>query len=143
MPKQYWPSACPSCPMKERCSPSDYRRIRRWEPEAILETMQRWSTGSLAATNRTPALRRASAEHCNCRSTMGRSRVRAMFGRDRKFHRSSRKTSVVCGSESIRGDEGWHSAVPAGGINAFPADMARWTRFLLSQRANCESRCSS
>ena len=36
-----WPSACPRCPMKERCSPSDYRRIRRWEHEDILEAMQR------------------------------------------------------------------------------------------------------
>ncbi|WNC94419.1 IS1182 family transposase [Paraburkholderia sp. FT54] len=37
----YWPSACPRCPLKERCSPSDYRRIRRWEHEQILEAMQR------------------------------------------------------------------------------------------------------
>ncbi|CAB3718106.1 IS1182 family transposase ISBusp4 [Trinickia soli] len=37
----YWPSACPRCPMKKRCSPSDYRRIRRWEHEDILEAMQR------------------------------------------------------------------------------------------------------
>ncbi|TCG04935.1 IS1182 family transposase [Paraburkholderia steynii] len=37
----YWPSACPRCPMKERCSPSDYRRIRRWEHENTLEAMQR------------------------------------------------------------------------------------------------------
>jgi len=27
--------------LKERCSPSDYRRIRRWEHEQILEAMQR------------------------------------------------------------------------------------------------------
>jgi transposase len=37
----YWPSACPRCPLKERCSPSDYRRIRRWEHEHILDAMQR------------------------------------------------------------------------------------------------------
>lgn len=37
----YWPSACPRCHLKERCSPSDYRRIRRWEHEKTLETMQR------------------------------------------------------------------------------------------------------
>jgi len=37
----YWPSACPRCPLKERCSPSDYRRIRRWEHEHLLESMQR------------------------------------------------------------------------------------------------------
>jgi len=37
----YWPSACPRCHLKERCSPSDYRRIRRWEHEKTLEAMQR------------------------------------------------------------------------------------------------------
>ena len=37
----YWPSACPRCHLKERCSPSDYRRIRRWEHEHELEVMQR------------------------------------------------------------------------------------------------------
>jgi len=37
---RYWPSACPRCPLKARCTPSDYRRITRWEHEAILETMQ-------------------------------------------------------------------------------------------------------
>jgi hypothetical protein len=37
----YWPSACPHCHLKERCSRSDYRRIRRWEHEQILEAMQR------------------------------------------------------------------------------------------------------
>jgi transposase len=37
----YWSSACPRCPIKEQCTPSDYRRIRRWEHEAVLEAMQR------------------------------------------------------------------------------------------------------
>ncbi len=37
----YWPSACPRCPMKQRCSSSDYRWIRRWEHENILEAMER------------------------------------------------------------------------------------------------------
>jgi transposase len=37
----YWPSACPRCHLKERRSPSDYRRIRRWEHEQIPEAMQR------------------------------------------------------------------------------------------------------
>lgn len=37
----YWPSACRLCPPKDRCSPSNYRRIRRWEHENILEAMQR------------------------------------------------------------------------------------------------------
>ena len=36
----YWPSACPRRHLKERCSPSDSRRIRRWEHENTLEAMQ-------------------------------------------------------------------------------------------------------
>ena len=36
----YWSSACPRCPIKGRCTGSDYRRIRRWKHEAVLEAMQ-------------------------------------------------------------------------------------------------------
>ena len=39
--RRYWSSACPQCPMKERCTPSAYRRISRWEHEAVLEVAQR------------------------------------------------------------------------------------------------------
>ncbi|WP_137009962.1 IS1182 family transposase [Aquitalea aquatilis] len=38
---RYWSSDCPRCPIKERCTPSDYRRVSRWEHEATLEAMQR------------------------------------------------------------------------------------------------------
>jgi len=37
---KYWSSACPRCPLKAQCTPSDYRRITRWEHEAVLEAMQ-------------------------------------------------------------------------------------------------------
>ena len=37
----YWSSACPACPMRQRCTTSNYRRIRRWQHEHILEAMQR------------------------------------------------------------------------------------------------------
>ncbi len=36
----YWSSACPGCAMKAQCTPSSYRRIRRWEHEAVLERLQ-------------------------------------------------------------------------------------------------------
>lgn len=36
----YWSSACPRCPIKARCTPTQYRRIRRWKHEALLEAMQ-------------------------------------------------------------------------------------------------------
>jgi hypothetical protein len=36
----YWTSACPRCPIRSACTPSDYRRIRRWEHEEVLERMQ-------------------------------------------------------------------------------------------------------
>ena len=41
MLRRYWSSACPQCPMKAQCTPSDYRRISRWEHEAVLEQVQR------------------------------------------------------------------------------------------------------
>lgn len=39
--RRYWSSACPQCPMKAQCTPSDYRRISRWEHEPVLEAAQR------------------------------------------------------------------------------------------------------
>jgi transposase len=39
--RRYWSSACPRCPMKPQCTPSDYRRISRWEHAAVLDAMQR------------------------------------------------------------------------------------------------------
>lgn len=39
--RRYWSSACPQCPIKAQCTPSDYRRISRWENELVLEAAQR------------------------------------------------------------------------------------------------------
>ncbi|MDD2161169.1 IS1182 family transposase [Pseudomonas sp. MIL19] len=36
----YWSSNCQSCSLKKRCTPSPQRRVKRWEHEAILDTMQ-------------------------------------------------------------------------------------------------------
>jgi len=38
---RYWSSACPRCAIKSQCTPSDYRRITRWEHESVLEAAQR------------------------------------------------------------------------------------------------------
>jgi transposase len=56
---RYWSSACPRCPQKARCTPSDYRRITRWEHEAILEAMQR----RLDRQPHAMTLRRRTIEH--------------------------------------------------------------------------------
>jgi transposase len=56
---RYWPSACPRCPIKSRCTPDDYRRITRWEHERVLEDMQR----RLDRTPQASRLRRQTAEH--------------------------------------------------------------------------------
>ncbi len=56
---KYWSSACPRCPIKSKCTPSDYRRIARWEHEQVLDAMQ-------ARLDRTPEasrLRRQTVEH--------------------------------------------------------------------------------
>jgi hypothetical protein len=56
---KYWSSACPRCPLKEKCTTSDYRRIGRWEHEAVLEAMQR----RLDRKPKAMTLRRRTIEH--------------------------------------------------------------------------------
>lgn len=38
---RYWSSACPQCAIKARCTPSDYRRVGRWEHQDVLDEMER------------------------------------------------------------------------------------------------------
>ena len=56
---RYWSSACPQCPMKAQCTPSDYRRISRWQHESVLEAMQR----RLNLQPEAMTLRRCTVEH--------------------------------------------------------------------------------
>ena len=56
---KYWTSACPRCPIKTQCTTSSYRRITRWEHEAVLEAMQR----RLDRKPETMTLRRRTIEH--------------------------------------------------------------------------------
>jgi transposase len=56
---KYWASACPRCALRSKCTTSEYRRIARWEHEAVLDRMQ-------ARLERDPTqmqLRRQTAEH--------------------------------------------------------------------------------
>jgi hypothetical protein len=55
----YWTSACPQCPIKDQCTTSTYRRIRRWVHEEVLERVQQ-------RLDRKPidmTLRRCTVEH--------------------------------------------------------------------------------
>jgi len=56
---KYWASACPRCPMRSACTPSDYRRIARWEHEDVLDRMQR----RLDRMPMAGRIRRQTAEH--------------------------------------------------------------------------------
>ena len=56
---KYWSSACPRCPIKEHCTTGAYRRITRWEHEAVLETMQ----NRLDCTPNAMRIRRQTVEH--------------------------------------------------------------------------------
>jgi len=56
---KYWPSACPKCPIKARCTTGEYRRIARWENEHVLEAMQK----RLDRTPQASRLRRQTVEH--------------------------------------------------------------------------------
>lgn len=56
---RYWSSACPRCPIKSQCTTGDYRRVSRWEHEAVLDAVQ-------ARLDREPErmrARRQTAEH--------------------------------------------------------------------------------
>jgi hypothetical protein len=37
---KYWSSHCPKCPIKSQCTTSQYRRVTRWEHEAVLEAAE-------------------------------------------------------------------------------------------------------
>jgi Transposase DDE domain len=56
---KYWSSACPRCALRAKCTTSDYRRIGRWEHEAVLDKMQ----GRLDANPEAMQVRRRTAEH--------------------------------------------------------------------------------
>jgi transposase len=57
--RRYWSSACPQCPIKSQCTPSAYRRISRWEHEAVLEAVQH----RLDKQPQAMTLRRRTVEH--------------------------------------------------------------------------------
>jgi hypothetical protein len=59
MIRRYWSSECPRCPMKAQCTPSDYRRISRWEHEEVLEAVQR----RLENSPESMTVRRRTVEH--------------------------------------------------------------------------------
>lgn len=56
---KYWSSNCPKCPMRARCTTSQYRRVARWEHEHVVEALD-------ARLEREPdrmRVRRSTAEH--------------------------------------------------------------------------------
>ena len=56
---KYWSSACPRCPLKTQCTTGEYRRIARWEHEAVLDRMQ----ARLDQRPETARQRRQTVEH--------------------------------------------------------------------------------
>lgn len=56
---KYWSSHCPQCPIKSKCTPSNYRRVSRWEHEEILDAMQR----RLDLAPESMRIRRQTVEH--------------------------------------------------------------------------------
>jgi len=57
--RRYWSSACPQCPLKAQCTPSDYRKISRWEHEEVLDAVHR----RLDQQPEAMTLRRRTVEH--------------------------------------------------------------------------------
>lgn len=56
---RYWSSACPKCPLRSKCTKGKYRRITRWEHEAVIEQMQQRLDAQPAASR----VRRSTVEH--------------------------------------------------------------------------------
>jgi transposase len=56
---RYWSSNCKGCPLKDRCTPSQNRRVTRWEHQDVLDDMQ------VRLNNHPDAMRirRSSVEH--------------------------------------------------------------------------------
>ncbi|MEM1143433.1 MAG: IS1182 family transposase [Pseudomonadota bacterium] len=57
--RRYWSSACVSCPIKWKCTPSDYRRVSRWEHEDVIERAE----SRLRDFPDAMRIRRATVEH--------------------------------------------------------------------------------
>jgi transposase len=56
---RYWSSACPTCPLKPRCTTGSNRHISRWEHEGVLDVVQERLDGAPEAMR----LRRQTVEH--------------------------------------------------------------------------------
>ena len=56
---RYWSSNCKGCALKDRCTPSQQRRVTRWEHQDLLDDMQARLDHSADAMR----LRRSSVEH--------------------------------------------------------------------------------
>jgi transposase len=71
---KYWSSACRRCAINAQCTTGDYRRIGRWEHEAVLDAMQ----ARLAQMPEASRIRRQTAEHVfgTLKSWMGSETVR-------------------------------------------------------------------
>ena len=59
MMRRYWASACIRCPIRSKCTPSNYRRVSRWEHEATVEAAE----ARLEQHPEVMRLRRATVEH--------------------------------------------------------------------------------
>lgn len=57
--RRYWSTACPQCATKSQCTPSQYRRISRWEHEEVIEAVQR----RLDQSPKSMSIRRRTVEH--------------------------------------------------------------------------------
>jgi transposase len=55
----YWTTKCAPCALKSKCTPSKERRVKRWEHEAVLDTMQE----RLDRAPQSMRIRRQTAEH--------------------------------------------------------------------------------
>ena len=56
---KYWSSACPTCPIKDRCTTGENRRVARWEHEHVLDELDK----RMANEPERMGTRRSTVEH--------------------------------------------------------------------------------
>ena len=75
MLRHYWTTKCPDCAIKAQCTPGKQRRVKRWEHEGMLDTMQK----RLDQVPQAMVLRRQTVERTAkvCAATAAKPRIAA------------------------------------------------------------------
>jgi hypothetical protein len=128
MMRTYWSSACPGCAIRAQCTTSAYRRIRRWEHEAVLEQMQRRLDRKPEAMTLTTKHRRArlrNAQALDGNNALPHAKARACRHRDEPARAGLQPQASDASARHCQDDEGDEFG---GRVSAFlcPLRVTHW-----------------